>query len=908
MSVREALPSILRGEQAADLTPASRDALEALAAQSRLEGLLVFVRDESAARLRQPGASPAVEYLLAAACALNGEIERAHQTLLTLGEKLADEKRWEPLTAVAERALELEETQAGAKLLVRAHEGLGVEPARIEAIERAREIVPDDLELGLLLAVRLGDAGELDRRLALLIELLPSFAAGQRYAGLEEAALEFAERGVVDGLVPLIETLPVVVGQGALDESRQLLEIAFPPVAAAERAGETHAALRAVVMHAAAAGGAAVAEPYRAAMIESLRQGPGRDLPDSAGVIAAARLDDPTVPLLAALERYDVIAALPPGRAVLHGSFGAGRVVANDAENVHIDFAKSPGHRMPYAAARRTLTPLAENDLRLLQLTAPAELARLRQEEPGEILVRALRAVGGSADAAKLKLFLVGHHLVPAPEWTAFFRRARAAAVQDPRIDHARAFEQHYALAAEPAAGAAPANAELAPLPAIEPRKPVKTNLLTLRKFLAQHPQAETALSQRFGRFVERALLDEEGTLADRARAGLFVARWFPLRASEWVGALKDLWERGLSISDLSSEEEQVALLEASHAAGVDADAILSALDSRFAAVREVAERYRAALDETGRAALRRTLLEHAPRYPAAALRLLEEELARTDRPPDAWRLLWAACALIEERPKPSLADKIVGWMEEGGPFDRMLAGTPATDDQALRIGVLLRQWRSSDRYLFPALELASRVGLGEAVAAVRDRRQKKTEKLFAQVGQQVDIDIPVMTRVTWERLKKELERLERELRTTIPATIQKARELGDLKENAEYHSAKLKQANVSKQVASLQLRLSRARFVEEAELKDGIVGLGTEVVIESNQDLSTYWILGEGEHHLGEHVISFQTPVARALIGHAIGDEVELELDGAQRRYRVVSVERKLPPHAGEAEPVHSS
>jgi len=108
------------------------------------------------------------------------------------------------------------------------------------------------------------------------------------------------------------------------------------------------------------------------------------------------------VPLPTALERFDLLAALAPGRAVLHASFGAGRVAANDGTTVVIDFAKSRGHKMPYAAARRSLTPLAEDDLRLLQLTAPAELARLRQDDPGEILVRALLGLGGSADAGKL--------------------------------------------------------------------------------------------------------------------------------------------------------------------------------------------------------------------------------------------------------------------------------------------------------------------------------------------------------------------------------------------------------------------------------------------------------------------------------------------------------------------------
>ena len=179
----------------------------------------------------------------------------------------------------------------------------------------------------------------------------------------------------------------------------------------------------------------------------------------------------------------------------------------------------------------------------------------------------------------------------------------------------------------------------------------------------------------------------------------------------------------------------------------------------------------------------------------------------------------------------------------------------------------------------------------------MRGARRKSSEKLFHQVGQQADVELSVMTRATWERLKVELSRLERELRTTIPATIQKARELGDLKENAEFHSAKLKQANVSKQVASLQQRLSRARFVEDAELQDGVVGLGTEVVLESDAELTTYWILGEDEQHHGEHVVSFQAPVGRALIGKTIGDEIDLDLEGRRRRYRVVSIERKLPP-----------
>jgi transcription elongation factor GreA len=441
-------------------------------------------------------------------------------------------------------------------------------------------------------------------------------------------------------------------------------------------------------------------------------------------------------------------------------------------------------------------------------------------------------------------------------------------------------------------------------LPPLEPRKPVKTNLATLRKFLAQHPASEPALIQRFGRTISKVVLDPEADRVDRARAGLYFARWFPERIEDWADVLRTLWEQGLAVVDLSTEDEQLALLEASHAAGVEADAILSALDSRFPAVRSRAADMHTHLDDAGRAEMRRTLLAHAPRYPGAALRMIEEELARGGPPVEGWRLLRGAMALIEQSPKPSTADKVLRWLEPGGAFDRLLAGTPSPEDTRLQLRVLMRQWRSSDRFLFPALDAVERLGLNDEAAAVRGHRQKRSEKLFDRVGQLAeDVELVVMTRATWDRLKRELDRLERELRTTIPQSIQKARELGDLRENAEFHSAKLKQANVSKLVASLQQRLTRARFVDDAEFRDGTVGLGTEVVLESNsQDVLRYWILGEEEHHHGNHVISFQAPVGRALMGHAIGDEVELGEGADRKRYRIVSVDRRLPEVETEA------
>src|SRR5439155_13833586 len=188
------------------------------------------------------------------------------------------------------------------------------------------------------------------------------------------------------------------------------------------------------------------------------------------------------------------------------------------AETVWIDFARSKDDRMPIAAARRSLTALADDDLRLLAVGDPDELARLRAQAPAEVMLRALKALGGAGDATKLKVFLVGSQLVPAKDWNVFWRKARAAADKDPRIDSARAFEQSYRVAPEGAL----VQVDSGPLPSLEPRKPVKQNLATLRKFLSQHPHADRALAQRFGKYIQRAVLDPEADRVDRARAGLF--------------------------------------------------------------------------------------------------------------------------------------------------------------------------------------------------------------------------------------------------------------------------------------------------------------------------------------------------------------------------------------------------
>jgi transcription elongation factor GreA len=140
------------------------------------------------------------------------------------------------------------------------------------------------------------------------------------------------------------------------------------------------------------------------------------------------------------------------------------------------------------------------------------------------------------------------------------------------------------------------------------------------------------------------------------------------------------------------------------------------------------------------------------------------------------------------------------------------------------------------------------------------------------------------------EALKTELARLEGDARRDIAKRIQAARELGDLKENAEYHIAKEDQAHLETKIARLVERLRNAVVVEAAAGSD-VVGFGSTVTVadeESGRE-ATYTLVGPTEANLAAGKLSAESPVAKALMGRRAGDEFEVQTPRGPRRQRVV-------------------
>lgn len=149
------------------------------------------------------------------------------------------------------------------------------------------------------------------------------------------------------------------------------------------------------------------------------------------------------------------------------------------------------------------------------------------------------------------------------------------------------------------------------------------------------------------------------------------------------------------------------------------------------------------------------------------------------------------------------------------------------------------------------------------------------------------------MTKSGYEALEQELKHLKTIERPEIIQAIAEARAHGDLSENAEYHSAREKQGFIEGRIREIEAKLSIAEVIDPATMAGETVKFSATVNLvdeESDEEL-TYQIVGQDEANLQKGKISFQSPLARALIGKRVGDSVEVTTPGGKKFYEILSL-----------------
>lgn len=148
------------------------------------------------------------------------------------------------------------------------------------------------------------------------------------------------------------------------------------------------------------------------------------------------------------------------------------------------------------------------------------------------------------------------------------------------------------------------------------------------------------------------------------------------------------------------------------------------------------------------------------------------------------------------------------------------------------------------------------------------------------------------MTRAGFVALEEELKTLKSVERPAVIRAIAEARELGDLSENAEYHSAREKQSFIEGRIKEVEAILSLAEVIDTSKLSGAIkFGATVTLVDEDTDEQKTYTIVGEVEADLERGLLNIKSPLARALIGKEEGDSVEVKTPGGDRSYEVLGI-----------------
>lgn len=152
---------------------------------------------------------------------------------------------------------------------------------------------------------------------------------------------------------------------------------------------------------------------------------------------------------------------------------------------------------------------------------------------------------------------------------------------------------------------------------------------------------------------------------------------------------------------------------------------------------------------------------------------------------------------------------------------------------------------------------------------------------------------ITYMTREGYKKKMEEIAYLESVKRPEISRAIAEARDKGDLSENAEYDAAKEAQGMLEMKISQLKDLVANARILDESQLNTDEVGILNKVKIKNvaNGAMMEYTIVADSEANLKEKKIASSTPIAKGLIGHKLGEVVEIRVPSGLMKFEIVEI-----------------
>ncbi len=547
------------------------------------------------------------------------------------------------------------------------------------------------------------------------------------------------------------------------------------------------------------------------------------------------------------VERLRQLLEFDLGAVVWMAGKGAGRVeeVNLELDSFKIDFERNPGLRVGLKAAPKLLRPLPPGHLLRRKLEEPETLARLRDDDPPELLRLVLESADGPQSAGEIREILAG--VVDEGAWTSWWAAARRHPQVVARGGGRHTY--HWARSGDDA------------------RESV------LEKFSAAEPQRKLEIfrreASRLPRLRDRMAAELAALAAERAASepAIAIAIWAALERSGTLPEGDLPWAPDRLIATV---EDPAAL-----AAAIGDRSLKERILTRIAAKRD-----------DWPAVFRRSLeIEAHPRV----LTMLAEKLGERD--PEAVEA-FARQALARPRSHPAA----FVWLVERGdrrpgiggrnPL-RLLQGVLAAPDHPEMSPFRARLRALSQGHCLPSL--IARLDEDQAAPAEEAlKRSHLDDFLRTPLLAALQLRFPALRAELEDRLyatmgaiedrRAELERL---LREEIPANrkaIEVAREMGDLRENFEYKAARQRHEYLTSRAEALDRDLKRVRPIDPRRIDAAAVRVGSRVTLATEGGRRVITILGPWESDPDRDVLSYDSEVGRRLLGLAIGESVTID------------------------------
>ncbi|HEX4140374.1 MAG TPA: GreA/GreB family elongation factor [Candidatus Methylacidiphilales bacterium] len=586
---------------------------------------------------------------------------------------------------------------------------------------------------------------------------------------------------------------------------------------------------------------------------------------------------------------------LAPGTYCTHRSWGFGKIKDWDvnAESVVIDFKSKAGHLMQFAYAAESLTPLAPDHVSVQKAEDPAALKKKAHEDPVAVVTDCIRSLGVQATADNIQV-LLSPEIIPAAEYKKWWEGAKRALKKNGHFYvPGKKTEALRQLDAPSAMGdSALENLRLANGP-----KAILTALSAVSKYWPEI-KSDSVLNEVAELLDATITKVPKSQLATQIELALARDEFFALAGGEpetgtWaVTTLAPQTAPGLStLLDALPGSRQPKLLEALKRGLPEAwPALFLGLIPR--ANGRVAEVITEAFQGAGR----------GPEVQLAVNRYIRERNITCDF------LFW----LCKNRPEiygsliePQLFMAILSVLEKDQ-FSEIKKGTKLYElilgDKVLIAAILkdapVADVRDITRaiLLSPVFEELDKRSLLAAIIKLYPDVQSMVVGSEKQASNETKNEGKII--VSWPSLKRREAELEDLDRNQIPQNskdIAIARGYGDLRENHEFKSAKEMQTILARRKAELESDLARAEATDFANPDTSKVTLGTMVTFKdiSSGETHAYTILGAWDSDLSKGIISYETVVARALLNHTVGEQVELPgQDGGNRQVTIEKIE----------------